>query len=45
MTDDLDAQLRAIEELPLEQRAERYAAVYDTMKDRLEQVDTPRPSA
>ena len=45
MTEDLQAELARIETLPLEQRAEAYAQVYDQLKNRLERVDAQGPSA
>lgn len=45
MNDGLVNALTQIEQLPLEQRADAYQAVYDQMKNRLEQVDAQRPSA
>ncbi len=45
MSDNLQAELARIETLPLEQRADAYAQVYEQLKTRLERVDAQGPSA
>jgi hypothetical protein len=45
MSEDLQAELARIEQLPLEQRADAYTKVYDELKTRLERVDAQGPSA
>ena len=40
--EDIAADVAAVESLPLDQRASRFAALHDELRDRLEDGDAPR---